>query len=257
MSEERGGEPDAGDDDLAALDDILELDSEPEAEAPREEVETPEPEPKPEPRQQTREERRVQALNKRWRESEAENKRLRADFDRMIVQSRAPATPAPDPYRQAELQRQEAERLALMAPHEQAAYYANQVEQRVQQRLMQTEVTTADRLDRQNYTLLTRSDPDARRLAQQVEDGLMLARQNGMNPTREAILNVLVGQETRAMREKRDNEARRRGRAQIARETTRPGSAASTAPAPQRRGEKRVEDMSEAELLERIGDQRI
>jgi hypothetical protein len=255
MSEERDGTLDAGDDDLAALDDILDLDTEPEAEAPREEVETIEPEPPP--RQQTREERRVQALNKRWRESEAENKRLRADFDRMIVQSRAPAPQAPDPYRQAEQQRQEAERLALMAPHEQAAYYANQVEQRVQQRLMQTEVTTADRLDRHQYTLLTRSDPDARRLAQQVEDGLVLARQNGMNPTREAILNVLVGQETRQMREKRDSDARRRGRAQIARETTRPSSAASTVPPAQRRGEKRVEDMSEAELLNRVGDQRV
>lgn len=256
MSEDRGGTPVSGDEDLAALDDILDLDADPEAEAPREEVEQVPDEPA-RPAPQTREERRVNALRERERELKEENRRLRADFDRMLAQSRAPAPAAPDPYRQAEMQRLEAERLAMMAPHEQQAYHTQKVEQMVNERLLRAELTTADRLDRQNFAQLQRDEPAARRLAQEVEDGLILARQNNMNPTREAIYNVLIGQEVRNRMKQQTEKQRARGRQQIARETTRPGSTSSTAPAPRRGEQKRSEDLSEAELLERIGDMRI
>src|SRR6266566_5701719 len=198
MSEERVGTESGEGDDLDEIqDEILEELDEAEGEDPQGE---PEPEgsegqqPEPQPRQPSRAERRIAALRKDRREQAEEIRRLRQQQDQMLSQTRQPP-PQPDPYRQAEIDRQETERVALMAPHEVAAYYANRSEQRVQQQLARLSVENADRLDRISYENFSASRPAAQRMATEVETVLSEARQAGMNPTRQAVYHLLLGRQ--------------------------------------------------------------
>jgi hypothetical protein len=106
-------------------------------------------------------------------------------------------------------------------------------------------------LDRQSFAQLQRDEPAARRWADQVERVLTQERAQGRNPTRETVYTYLAGKEVRS-RSGRDTEQQRRtGARRIAAQTTRPGSARSTAATPaQRRGD----EFSEQSFLERWGD---
>jgi hypothetical protein len=251
MSEDRAGtdtgERDALDDLLEPDDDDLEGDGE-EAEAGEDEGEEEPPEQEaeaepPPPPQRSRAERRIEALRKRAREAEATNKRL---TDQILGQTRQPQAPPPpiDPYRQAEFDRQEAERVQMMAPHEVAAYYANKTRQEVSQYLQRGQIEIADRLDKQSFETIKANDPVARRLADAVEDQLIAARRDGMNPTREMCLNTVFGREMRAKAQRQADKQRTQGRRRIAAQTTRPGGNGSTAASP--RGQRRRDDSDEA-----------
>jgi hypothetical protein len=251
MSEDRAGvdpgERDALDDLLEPDDDDLEGDGE-EAEAGEDEGEEESPEqaaeaePEPKP-QRNRAERRIEALRKRAREAEATNKRL---TDQILGQTRQPQAPPPqiDPYRQAEYDRQEAERVQMMAPHEVAAYYAQKTRQEVSQQMLRGQIETRDMLDRQHFETIKSADPIARRMADAVENLLIAARNQGMNPTREMCLNTLFGQEMRAKAQRQADKQRTQGRRRIAAQTTRPGGNGSTAASP--RGQRRRDDSDEA-----------
>lgn len=224
MSEER----DADDgEDLDILDELLE------PELDDEDEETPEPsgeEQEEEPQEQRRPSSRQRAIirmRERLKREEDENRRLR---DALLTQTRQPLPQQQvDPYRRAEEERQEAERVAQMMPHEQAAYYARKTEQNFQQQLLRQNLETRDMMDRQMFASLCSAEPMAQRLANQVEDTLVQARNQGMNPTREAIYNLLVGQEVRTRAKKQTERQRKNGRAQIAAQTTQPGGTRSTA----------------------------
>jgi hypothetical protein len=236
MSEERVGD-DA--DELDILDDLLGIepneDEATEAETPEETEGEPEPRRRPVPR-------RIKVLHERLKAQESENAQLRNRLLQAPVQQ--PVQQQVDPYRQAEMQRVEAERVAQMMPHEQAQYYASQAEQRVQQQLFRSSLETRDMLDRQLYSQLAQQEPMAARLTTEVENTLAQARQMGMNPTREAIYNLLIGQEVRTRAKKQTETQRRRGRAQIAAQTTQPGGARSTAAGGRsRRGEDTDADL--------------
>jgi hypothetical protein len=235
VSEERDDADDLGTaDDRTALDDLLDL--EPEEEAPERDESGEEP-PRRAPdggaqrEREPRENRTIRAMRARMKQQEEDNRRLRANVDNLLATSRQPA---PDPYRNAENARQEAERVAQMMPHEQAQYYAGQAEQRMTQQLMRARLEVGDTIDRQNFSAVQREEPLARRWGSQIEEMLGQARQLGSNPTREALYNQLLAQQVRD-KTKRDGDRQRvAGRRAIARETTQPGGGRSTV-APARR----------------------
>lgn len=252
MSEERPG-LDAGDSDDLELDDDIGLDEDAEDAEPEGEGEAlegdgepeleAEPEPEPKPRQ-SREERRIQALRKRDRENRAEIKRLREVQEQALTQTRQSA-PQPDPYRQAELQRQEDERVALMTPAEVARHYANQAEQRFQQQLTRQNIEMADRVDRLNFDNYASSRPAAQRMSAEVERTLAEARQAGMNPTRQAVYHLLLGRQVDERASRQIAQQRRTGQRRIASQRTTAGTPRSNAP-PQARGRRGGDDSDEA-----------
>jgi hypothetical protein len=235
MSEERTGLP-PDDDDFDFLDD-------PDDEAGPEERDAdsefePEPEPdEPEAPPRSRPSRRQQAtlrLRDRVRERDEENRQLRQIVDR-LSQSTPPPAQVIDPYRQAELERQEAERVAQMMPHEQAQYFARKTEQNLSQQMLRQNIETRDFLDQQAFQAVVATEPMAARLADQVEKDLAAARAQGLNLTRQALYERRIGMEARAQAKKNAEAQRRRGRARVEAQTTRPVGAGSTAPATARR----------------------
>jgi hypothetical protein len=235
MSDERDLAPDdAGLDDL---DDLLGLEPEPEDAALDEQPAAEdhgEPVEPPAPRPPSRSKQRFDLLRSRLKEQEDENRKLRDAFLRS-TQMPQQQTPV-DPYRNAEMQRLESERVASMMPHEQAQYYAQQSEQRMSNQLARARLEVGDILDRQNFAQIQREEPMARRWADDVEQMLSMARQQGQNPTREALYQQLLAQHVRERSKKEGERQRRNGRAAIQRQTTQPGNGRSTV-APARRGQ--------------------
>jgi hypothetical protein len=245
MSEQHAGTPEPDDaDDLDTLDDELELpDDESEADA-GDEPDAGEPpaqrEPPGEapPRTLSREQRRVIALRRREREAREEVARLRQQNDQLLGRFAQPqAQPQPDPYRAAEQARQEAERVAMMAPHEVAAHFANQAEQRVQQQLAQQEVRFADMVDKQSFEAVKARYPMAASMEQEVENTLIGLRQRGIGwITREVIFKQLWADRTLPKVAAQVASQRRSGRQRIASQTTAAGSPSSNVPAQRRPG---------------------
>lgn len=233
MSEEREA-ADRGDAD-DTLDDLLDLETD---DQPEEEIEEPssaEQQPQePEQRQTTLRTRQMRAMRDRLNQEREDNRRLRASVDQLLIAQRTPQS-APDPYRAAEALRMEQERVATMMPHEQAQYYAQQTEQRVNQQIVRARLEVADQIDRQNFAQLCRDEPAFARLAARVEQELATARGQGSNPTREALANQMLALEVREKSRRDADKQRRSGRAAIARQTTQPGGSRSTAAPEQRR----------------------
>jgi hypothetical protein len=226
MSDEHVGNQADDADEFDILDDLLGVDDA-EADDRSEEIqEETEPEPQPQPQPRTR--RRILALRERLQRQEAENRQLR---DRLLQAPVQQPVQQGDPYRQAEMERQEAERVAQLMPHEQALYYSRQAEQRMQYQLLRQNLESRDMFDRQLFNSLCQQEPMAARLADEVESTLAQARALNMNPTREAIYNLLVGSEVRNRAKKQVESQRKKGRAQIAAQTTQPGGTRSTAAA--------------------------
>jgi len=230
MSEEHGGqEPseDGLDDELGFEDDDGET-GESEFEP---ELELPPPEPAPEPQPVSRETRRIRALRQREKDAQAEAARLRQQNELLISRlSQQQISPPPDPYRQADLDRQEAERLMMMQPHEVAQYYATRERQRTDQQLARLSVETADRLDRITWDQIKSREGAARRLDSQVEQYLAAERNQGRNPSREQIYNAIVGYEIRSKSSRQIEQQRRTGARRIASQRTNGTGARSTAP---------------------------
>lgn len=198
--------------------------------------------PRQEQKRPSRAETRIRNLT---REIE-EERRQRQALEQQISQLRTPVAAVPDPRIEREREQAELERVQMMMPHEVAAYYARKAEESVNQRLLQGQLETRDMLDRISFTALQREDALARRLAARVEDTLTEARKQGMNPTREAILNLLVGQEIREKARKQIETQRRQGRRQIAAQTTVPAQTRSTAAS-----ERRRQDDNSIEAIEK------
>jgi hypothetical protein len=234
MSELRAGDTPGGTDDvdLDAL--IGEEPDEPEPDTADEAEPEPDAEPEPPPggepadgrqRQPSRAERRIRTLTTQIEDE----RRQRQSLEQQLNQLRtAPA--AIDPRAAAAAEQAELERVQMMAPHEVAAYYARKSEEKISQTLLRAQLETRDLMDRQAFAVVQREEAIARRLGDRVETTLAQARQMGMNPTREAILNLLVGQEIRDKAKKQIETQRRRGQRQIAAQTTLPGGTRSNVP---------------------------
>lgn len=238
MSEERDGTsgPD-GADDLDTLDELLGLEPEEEPAEDHQEQQQTEDETPPQPRQPTRAERRIRALREDRERLAEENRRLR---DLALSQTRQPAPQQPDPYHQAEAKRLEDERVAQMMPHEASAYYANKAKQEMSNEVLRARVEVADILDQQNFRQICRDEPMAEKLSTEVDNLLARYRAQGSNPTRESLYNILVAQQVRPRLNRTEIERqRRRGRASLDRERTRPGASRSNVgETPRGRGER-------------------
>lgn len=202
------------------------------------------PEP-PRQRQPSRAEARIRALT---REID-EERRQRQQLEQQLSQARTPLQPPSDPNAERERERQEIERIAFVAQsqgHDPAGaiarYYSEQSEKRIREALQLSELRTADAMDRQTFSAIQREEAIARRLGPRVEEELTRMRRLGINPTREQILDLLVGQEVRRKAKKQIETQRRRGAQQIAAQTTQPAQTHSTAqPERNRRDDNSIE----------------
>jgi hypothetical protein len=250
MSEERVAEGDDVDD-LGIIDDLLG----PPPEDPDDEL-GPESQPTPgseEPEQNapaSRANRTIRAMQARLKAEADEKAQLRRQIDQLLSQTRPPPAPPPDPYLAERQRQQEQERLAMMQPHEIAAYTEQKLRTEFNGTRLQDQVTLRDEIDRLMFGQLKTRDKLAERFSDQVETLLISARQQGMNPSREIILNALVGQEVRQKAQRQADGLRRRGARQIAAQTTQPGAGRSTAPASGNRRQA-TEDSDEA-MMERL-----
>lgn len=253
MSGLRGQGDDPGTTDDVDLDTLIDgNDPEPEPDPDDESEDDTEPgdstdaEPAPEPsgegtgqKPQPNPSKRITALTRQIdaeRREKEEAKRYAQQLERQLSQSRAPPPAPPDPNVERERERQEIERLVFAAQSQGqdasaavARYYSEQSEKRIREAMQLAELRMADRLDQQAFAALQREMPIARRLASRIEEALPQMRQMGMNPTREAVLKFLVGEEILAKTGKQVEAQRRRGRQQIAAQTTTPAPARSTA----------------------------
>jgi hypothetical protein len=251
MSEERddGQLVPEQDDDLDQ--DEEELEPEDQDDEPDEAAEGEEPEPQPRTRRTEDEPaRRGGRANERIRELNRERNELR---ERLARLEGAVSRPPPQPQvSQAELDRQEAEQLALMSPDQQARYFSQKTERAVSQALMQHQLATADQIDRMSFERFIDRYPAATRYTDQVETILSSERAAGRNPSRETILKYVMGEQLLRRGARASNEQRRTGRRRIAREQTRPGNGRSTAAAPERnRGNGSMSDADFIDAFER------
>jgi hypothetical protein len=165
-----------------------------EAEEPEEgtEAEEAEGEEGEEPPAPSRKETRVQRLANEARTEREKNIRLEA-----LLEERARTSQQQPDNRDAE--RQRAEKLALMDPAEKAAFLAMEETQSLKQQLGMTNIQMRDFKDEAKYDAIAATNTHkGRQYAKHkdfVEEELQKARQRGMNPSREAILALKLGQE--------------------------------------------------------------
>ena len=182
-----------------------------------------------EPRQEVRPQRpgrreRQAAQLRREREERATE---RAAYEaRLAALERRETQPRYDPQVQARAEQAELERI-MQLPYEQQLVALNErTERRVAAALGNTQAQIADSADRAEFRDLQRDEPAARRMAAEVERQIAEGRAQGLRGlTRVAVYNYLVGQEAREKMKKAGDRQRRTGRANIRRETTRPGVA--------------------------------
>lgn len=231
MSEDRTAATPADGDDLDLLDDELGLEPDEElTESPVDGGEVEPVEPELPTRQPSRMDRRIAALREREKVKDEEIRRLR---EVAFTQTTAPRHQvpqlSPDEERARDLQ--EASQLPF---EQQQAFLLQRSEQRTERRLMRQQLEMADMLDRTRFDALKESNPHMARLAPQVEQQLIAARQQNMNPTREALYYYTLGQEVHAKAKTQTRQQQQRGARRVASQTTQPGAQRSTAAAPRR-----------------------
>lgn len=192
------------------------------------EPEEPEPETETvaEPPPRRRGSETIRTLRSQNRELADRLKRLE---DAAIARGTASPMQQPDPMLQAQRDREETERVAQMPYEEQARYWARKSEERVQQQIIRGSLETRDLLDRQSFQQIMRERRLPGRYSTEVENLLVQARQNGMNPSREWLLNAVIGQEVLAKKEREGERERIRGQRRVASQQVRPGTGRSTA----------------------------
>jgi hypothetical protein len=116
-----------------------------------------------------------------------------------------------------------------MDPFQQQQYTERRLSDRFQREILMTRLQGADLLDKQAFDNLARADPVARKFKDQVESTLITERTQGRNPSREEILDRMIGAEVRAKHARASDQQRVRGRRRIASQTTRPSGTRSTA----------------------------
>lgn len=230
MSEERAGQESGERDDL---DELLDRDEDEAAPEEGEELDLGEggeegsEEQPEEPPRQTHDQRRRVRQRDELRELRETNRRLLEAVTRQPAQSQFPQQP--DPARQAQLDREEAERVAQMPFEEQSRYWTRKTEERLQQQMLRGNLETRDMLDRIQFQQVMRERRLPARYATEVDNLLAQARQNGMNPTREWLLKTVIGGEVLERKERDTERQRIRGQRRIASQTTRPSGTRSTA----------------------------
>ncbi len=190
-------------------------------EEPRQEVR---PRARPNPRQ------RQTAQLRREREERAAE---RAVYEaRLAALERQQTQPRQDPQAQARAEQAEIERIMQLPYEHQQVALNERTERRLAAALRQTQAQQEDTLDQMRFERLQETTPAARRLAAEVERQLSDGRSRGIQGlTRVAVYKYLRGDEVDRKEQAAVGRQRRQGRANIHRETTRPGQAGRSAQA--------------------------
>jgi hypothetical protein len=183
----------------------------------------------------------------RLAKAEAKEAKDRADrLEREIAEIRQLQTAPRQPTAQeiAAEAAQEAERLALMAPHEQVQYLVAKEMNKVNARLHQTQMTLAEETDRAAFRSLQTSNPLARKYATDVEKVVSDQKARGFTVDRETALKHVLGTRLFEQSMKNAGKAKKAGASRIAAAQGRPGRAAGEAGSD--RGGRRGDDSIEA-----------
>ena len=190
-------------------------------EEPRQEVR---PRTRPSPRQ------RQAAQLRREREERAAEKAVYEA--RLAALERQQTQPRHDPQAQARAEQAEIERIMQLPYEHQQVALNERTERRLAAALRQTQAQQEDTLDQMRFERLQETTPAARRLAAEVERQLRDGRAQGIQGlTRVAVYKYLRGDEVDRKEQAAVGRQRRQGRANIRRETTRPGQAGRSAQA--------------------------
>ena len=127
----------------------------------------------------------------------------------------------PDPALQARQAQEEAERVAMMAPHEVAQYYANKSAQQMQQQMHAAQRQQMDALDRMDFRSQVATNPLAKKFEPDVERVVAEQARNGFSIKREEALAYVVGKAMIAKAGTAAKGQRVAGAARVASQTTR------------------------------------
>lgn len=183
---------------------------------------------------ETRGNARLRRLKERTEKAEREAAETRRQLDAITAQQRQ--------QQYQEDPRLEAERLSAMSETEQLRYHLDKSNRLNEQRLNAMALHTADQNDRNAFRMRAQTDKRAAKYEPEVEQNLALARQNGMNPSRETIYFYLLGRKVADARAKLGGGApRKEAAARVQRQATRPGNSSGDAGGRPRTG-KTLED---------------
>ena len=158
---------------------------------------------------------RIRSLSERIKEEQIRREAL----ERQIAELNRP-----DPQALARQQAEEAERVAMMAPHEVAQYYANKSQQQMQQMLHRQQIQQMDKLDQIEFRSMVSTNPLAKRYADKVEEIVAEGARNGNMIPRANALAYAIGQDALKNASAAAKPQRAAGAARVAANTVRRGT---------------------------------
>lgn len=164
---------------------------------------------------------RVQTALKRAEEAERKANEAQTRLDAFLA---AQGQRQPDPIALARQQQEEAERVALMSPAEQAQYYVQQSQRQMVGQMAQMQRQTQDQLDRIAFQNLQATNPVAKRFAAEVEKTVAEEARKGSMLPREVALAYVIGKHVLENGGKAAGKQRAAGAARVQAQTTRRGA---------------------------------
>jgi Arc/MetJ-type ribon-helix-helix transcriptional regulator len=128
----------------------------------------------------------------------------------------------PDPYQAQREAQLEQERLALMDPSQQLAYYRQQDQARMQAEFQRLRFEMADSQDQARFDTLKATNPLAAKYAGEVDRIIAFERQNGRNVSRETALRFAIGQAVLAKAGTTTTRQRKQAAERVASQQTKP-----------------------------------
>lgn len=146
-------------------------------------------------------------------------------------------------------------RVALMNPDQKLDYWRNKDRQEADRKFQALQLQVVDSSDRAVFNSKYSANPVFSKYSDRVEAALREVRARGGNTDRETVLKYLVGEDAMSKVGKAKTEQTNRGRENIQRQTTRPGTGRSDQVGTQRRGglserEQRAKRLEGVNLLD-------
>jgi hypothetical protein len=181
---------------------------------------------------------RIESLRAEAERRDEEMGLLRAQIERIT----APQQPPPiDHLRQVRAEAEELEQVEMLPAQERDQYWYRRASEEVRVQLLRQELQLRDLVDRTAFASIMRDRNLSSSYSAMVENTILQYRQQGMNPSREQVLDMLIGREVREKSAAAAEEQRRHGQRRIASQKTRPSATGSTAAAPAgRRGQNQA-----------------
>ena len=172
---------------------------------------------------------RKKTANDRIRESREQVRtereaRIRVEAERdALLKYRAQPAPQVDNFAAQQVRQ---EKLSLMDPHERAIYLQSEELQSMRQQLMIADLKSQDRADKAEYEAKALVDPRYARLKDEVDKRLTDYRAKGINPSRQELFYLVLGERLANQKPKKD--ARTAATQRVAATTSKPLSGKTT-----------------------------